>query len=1433
MFGLKSTKGHGFLRKTRRGLITGIYLVSTLLVSGTVLGESNVVLAAPNVNANEGIISDSEYETVVRKSYEWSSLVDKVHRLQSKGVSVLQDEPELLPGEVVNNNARQKGSVGLPAEDYYLRHFDKDRNSDLAQIERVIGDRDKLETAKNFYKNLDAKRVFEEFVYFMTLSDSVTTKENPISNIQTNNSNVRFVNLDSSSNGFDGTSDFFDAPTTNEPRRLDASNSIYEMKNAYAVEYKDGDGISYDLKINSESRLSRILGVDKIHVTKTYTNKLNDGVRRFDMIMGQMGTWGGVFDQSPETNSGSSKMSDDLKISVTYDFYNAAGEKLNLLDFYSKFINHYVFGGQEVLRSSDFSASDFAAKSVDSVMPNNGFSLIKRTLYSSSNGSDLVTTLYPSLTTRSDDRSFKHFNLKYHDFVPKVTYDGLPIEELSKPLTFHYHGFNYLDVRRQGRVIEKYVTEDGVELTNQKDSGLLNVDKRYHLSVKGELIYNGKAYMHTRIDSTSQISGGDVTVAKGVNEVRHIYTQKYTNTRQPETTTTVLKHGTKYVEDKERNRGDKDIVTEGRDGSSSVTKRFEMNYLTGEVTEVTDAPVVDAPVDTIIKVAAKDKVVTEEIESPKRYVGDEEQDYGSQPKETPGTKGSRTTTTVYTVNPKTGDVTENSTTVTKDPTETVVKVGTKPKVVKTKDNEGRTVITKTTYLVNEKTGDVESVDHVTYENNKDSKVVTETIPSPRRYEKDLEREKGAEDIVVTGKDGKKVTTTTYKVNEQTGEITETVGEPVLTEPTETVVKVAAKNKVVTEDIESPKRYVGDEEQDYGSESKETPGQKGTRTTTTVYTVNPKTGDVTEETTTTVKDPTETVVKVGAKPTVVKTKDNEGRTVITKTTYTVDPKTGKVTPTVTVTYENNKDSKVVTETIPSPRRYEKDPEREKGAEDIVVTGKDGKKVTTTTYEVNEQTGEITETVGEPVVTEPTETVVKVAAKDKVVTEEIESPKRYVGDEEQDYGSESKETPGQKGTRTTTTVYTVNPKTGDVTEETTTTVKDPTETVVKVGTKPMVVKTKDNEGRTVVTKTTYTVDPKTGNVTSTVTVTYENNKDSKVVTETIPSPRRYEKDPEREKGAEDIVVAGKGGKKVTTTTYKVNEQTGEITEIIGEPVLTEPTETVVKVAAKDKVVTEEIQPSVVYERDDARDYGTPNEEVKGELGKKVTTTEYSVNEKTGDVTEIAKDPVVTPAGITRIKVGTKKRVEMIRKGGNVIEKTTEYELDPKTGVVTEKVTEKLLSSNRNAPAPVLDVPEYNGVLSGNGLDGDGNQITPPVLDIPEYTGVLSSNGVDENGNVIEPPVLQIPDFSGGVVPNESVLTDVPEYTGPISMNGEPEVHEKPEYNIPEEQPKVETPKKDLQVVPQKQLPNTGDASVFVSASGVVLMGIGALARPKRKK
>ena len=68
--------------------------------------------------------------------------------------------------------------------------------------------------------------------------------------------------------------------------------------------------------------------------------------------------------------------------------------------------------------------------------------------------------------------------------------------------------------------------------------------------------------------------------------------------------------------------------------------------------------------------------------------------------------------------------------------------------------------------------------------------------------------------------------------------------------------------------------------------------------------------------------------------------------------------------------------------------------------------------------------------------------------------------------------------------------MDPKTGDITPTVGDPVrtKEPTATVVKVGTKPKVETTTDPEGRTVTTTTTYTVDPNTGTVTPTTTTTY---------------------------------------------------------------------------------------------------------------------------------------------------------------------------------------------------------------------------------------------------------------------------------------------------------------------------------------------------------
>ena len=449
-------------------------------------------------------------------------------------------------------------------------------------------------------------------------------------------------------------------------------------------------------------------------------------------------------------------------------------------------------------------------------------------------------------------------------------------------------------------------------------------------------------------------------------------------------------------------------------------------------------------------------------------------------------------------------------------------------------------------------------------------VDVEKLPSPVRYEKDTTREKGQDNITVKGKDGSKTTTTTYTVNDKTGEVVPNVGKPVVVDPTETVVKVAAKDKVEVEKLPSPVRYEKDNTREKGQDNITIKGKDGSKTTTTTYTVNDKTGEVVPNAgKPVVVEPTETVVKVATK------------------------------------------DKIEVEKLPSPVRYEKDSSREKGQENITVKGKDGSKTTTTTYTVNPKTGEVVETVGKPVVVEPTETVVKVATKDKVSVEKLPSPVRYEKDNSREKGQENITVKGKDGSKTTTTTYTVNPKTGEVVETVgKPVVVEPTETVVKVATK------------------------------------------DKVSVEKLPSPVRYEKDNSREKGQENITVKGKDGSKTTTTTYTVNQKTGEVVENVGKPVVVDPTETVVKVASKDKV-------EVVNKKD-------------GETVKVITS--YEVNPKTGELKEVKREELLSKKGIPEVS-----------------EESTDFKggVNPTESIVREDLPELKVALIKDGDGNVLEV------------------------------------------------------------------------------------------------------------------------------------------------
>ena len=518
----------------------------------------------------------------------------------------------------------------------------------------------------------------------------------------------------------------------------------------------------------------------------------------------------------------------------------------------------------------------------------------------------------------------------------------------------------------------------------------------------------------------------------------------------------------------------------------------------------------------------------------------------------------------------------------------------------------------------------------------------EKIPFSTKYVADKELNKGERSVIKKGIDG--VIKTTY-IKDEDGNLTldKETKEPAVDE----VVKVGVKSVENTKEILSKTVYVADKEKARGLSNERIEGSNGYEKEVIKYTLNEKDGTISETVEKTEKKATDTIIKVPAK-----------------------------------------DKVEVTE-IQSPIRYEKDSTREKGQNNITIPGQKGTRKVTTTYEVNPKTGEVTERVENPEVTDAIETVVKVAAKDKVEVTEIQSPIRYEKDSTRDVGQDNITVLGQKGTRKVTTTYEVNPKTGEVTERVgTPEVKNATETVVKVAA-----------------------------------------KDKVEVTE-IPSPVRYEKDSTREKGQKNITIPGEKGTRKVTTIYEVNPKTGGVTERVGTPEVTDATETVVKVAAKDKVEVTEIPSPVRYEKDSTREKGQKNITISGEKGTRKVTTIYEVNPKTGEVTERVGTPEVTDATETVIKVAAKDKVEVVqRENGKKVKVTTIYTVDVKTGNITQTEREEEISREV--------------------ITSKSEEKVPTVEELKPFEG-----GVNPSESVV---TEELKPFEGGVNPSESVVTE----------------------------------------------------------------------------
>ena len=421
----------------------------------------------------------------------------------------------------------------------------------------------------------------------------------------------------------------------------------------------------------------------------------------------------------------------------------------------------------------------------------------------------------------------------------------------------------------------------------------------------------------------------------------------------------------------------------------------------------------------------------------------------------------------------------------------------------------------------------------------------------------------------------------------------------------------------------------------------------------------------------------------------KTQDGE---VITDTTNIANP-----SETITLYAKWEKVNNITTERTPIEVTtvYQGDNTLDKGQR-AEEEGQVGEKEIVTTYKVTPITGELTDpTTTENVITEMMPKVIKIGTKPTEIEKRTELP---ITEKQTDSLVRGKEriTQGRQRIEKEITEYTVNETTGDITESKRVEVLDEgIPTVKEVGTREPVNKIINEQGKELTPEelTDYT-EPNYDRPDGTtaegdpiynvrrITTTYkvddnlekgkqEVEKDGKsdgnkvvkvgakpiVSVEKLSSPVRYEKDSSREKGQENITIKGKDGSKTTTTTYTVNPETGEVEEHPQEPVIIEPTNTIIKVALKDKI-------EMLNKKD-------------GSVVKETTT--YEVNPNTGEITESKREEVI------------KNKTETSKGEPEVLESSKDFigGVSPNDAPVVEELPELKVAIIKDNKGNILEV------------------------------------------------------------------------------------------------------------------------------------------------
>ena len=513
-------KGHGYLKKTKLGLVSGIILASSLFVS---LGSNTFVLAEEtNTNSTENVAPKENNETkdkFVREetvSVKEAELKAKVEEVKKSGVTV-----EEKPGESVGvaKTETEEATLKKNAEtkvDEQIKALEEAKKEEKARKAKAK----KVEELKEYF--IENKQKKDYLITHLISRDAEIDegKSKTFSDFSSNKEGgVYFVNVDTIDlTSKDTLRNMGKNRVTNDAKKIHAklnTNNGIQNTDAYIFKVRNGETISYNVKMLEDSYLSKNFGIDSISIKRTYNFGFTNQARYYDVLTNNLTETNYIFtniDNSTNPNSGTPH------VTTEYLYKDKLGKVISLKELYIKVINDGIFYNNELLNSENISDESLKkAESGEKFLGSN---------------SKLYSTGY-SVTETAEGGVAKTIN---YFLNPKLNYSSLldntsnaivksnilknvDYKKLMEPISTNYHLVTYKKLIDTGVVQQKFVDEQGNEIAPTITSEKIDNGSTVAVTTPPkEITYKGQMYLL----QTEKIPNS-LVIEKGINSVTFSY----------------------------------------------------------------------------------------------------------------------------------------------------------------------------------------------------------------------------------------------------------------------------------------------------------------------------------------------------------------------------------------------------------------------------------------------------------------------------------------------------------------------------------------------------------------------------------------------------------------------------------------------------------------------------------------------------------------------------------------------------------------------------------------------------------------------------------------------------------------------------------------------------------------------------------------------